>query len=108
MDYGFTLKHDLEQILDMNLPTRLDTNSKRLFDVITKNSTTTDKRLIIDIQPIREAYLCMEIHDIDWIRSEHNPADALTKVKENPILNAILEEGAINYPVQQRMIRNIA
>lgn len=58
-DCGITLRQDLEQILDMKLPTVLYTNSKSLFDVITKNYTTTDKRLMINIKVLREAYLRM-------------------------------------------------
>lgn len=60
---------------------------------------------MIDVQAMREAYEKMEINDVAWIKSEHNPSDALTKVKENAALTKILDEGKISHPIQQWVIR---
>lgn len=84
------------------------TDSKCLFDVITKNTTTTEKRLMIDVQTIREAYEKMEISDVGWIRSEQNPADALTKVKDNEVLDRIIDEGILDHEVDQWVVRSPA
>lgn len=106
MDFGITLKHDMENMISINLPIKLYTDSKSLFDVITKNTTTTEKTLMIDIKALREAYIRMDIKDVAWIKREHNPADALTKVKEKSVLNKIIDDGVIEHHVQQWTIRN--
>lgn len=105
LDYGLSLKHDLEQMLGRKLGLRMFTDSKSLFDVISKNSTTTEKRLMVDVQAMREAYERMELSDVAWVKSEDNPADSLTKVKENAVLNRIVDEGKVDHDIQQWVIR---
>lgn len=106
LDNGLALSHDLNSILQARLPIRLYTDSKSLFDVITKNSVISEKRLMVDVQAIREAYQRMEIYDVAWIRSEFNPANALTKIKENQVLHRVLDEGIIEHPVAQWVLRD--
>lgn len=43
--------------------------------------TTTEKRLMVDLQEMREAYRKIESSDVAWGRSENNTADTLTKTK---------------------------
>lgn len=64
MDFILTLKCDLENIICATLPVKLYTNSKILFDFITKNSVTAEERLMIDIRCLREAYQSMHINDV--------------------------------------------
>ena len=66
------------------------TDSKLLVDVITGNNYTTEKRLMVDIASIREAYNDHIISNIALIRSEHNAAGAMTKVAQNTALQEIL------------------
>ena len=106
MDIGLTLKHDLENILGRPIGLQMCTDSKTLFDVVTKNTTTTEKRLMIDIKAVRESYERMELSDVAWIRSENNPADALTKVKENAVLNRIVDQGIVDHGIEQWVIRS--
>lgn len=54
-DYSYTLKHDLEQILEQFTPLRMFTDSTSLFGVISKSSATAKKRLLIDITSVHEA-----------------------------------------------------
>ena len=79
-DFSFSLKHDLQKILNQDVPLIMLTDSLSLFDVITKASTTREKRLLIDINVVSEAYPRFEINTIGFIRTQYNPADALTKV----------------------------
>jgi ribosomal protein L10 len=77
------------------------TDSLSLFYVITKSSTTAEKRLMIDLVVVREAYYRMEIAQLSFLRTKWNPADALTKVSRNTYLEIILKTGAIDHPVAQ-------
>lgn len=53
--FTLTIRYDLQKMLYTNLTVRLYTDSHCIFDVITKNTTTTEKRLMIDVQAMREA-----------------------------------------------------
>ncbi len=50
----------------------------------------TEKRLLIDIAGLREAYSKGDLSNLGWIRSEYNIADALTKEKKESALHRIL------------------
>jgi hypothetical protein len=75
-----------------------------LFDVITGNKYTTEKRLIADIASIREAYSDRPSSNIALIRSEHNAADAMTKIAQNAALQAILHTHRVSHPLEQYVI----
>jgi Reverse transcriptase (RNA-dependent DNA polymerase) len=79
-DQAFIIKHDLELLLNQRVPLTILTDSKSLFDVITKSSSTSERRLMIDITAVREAYFKQEISDVGFVRTKNNPADAFTKV----------------------------
>lgn len=104
MDFALILKKDIEDMIQKKIGIRIFTDSKSLFDAITKNSVTTEKSLMIDVQAMREAYERMEVSDLAWIKSEYNPSDALTKVKENAVLNKVLDDNVISRPVEQWVI----
>lgn len=74
------------------------TDSKWLFNVITRSSTCREKRLKIDIAVVREAYDQQEISQVEHI-SDQNPADGPTKVKKCQALNAILDTGKLDLHV---------
>lgn len=86
-DFSFTLRHDLERMIAQNIPLTMYTDSDSLFKVIKKSTTTTERRLMIDIRAAREAYQREEISDIAWIRGDQNPADGLTKKSPCSALN---------------------
>lgn len=93
MDYELAVREDIERITGWELKFKMFTDSKSVFDVITLNTTTSEKRLMVDIRAIREAYDRMDIDAVAWIRSELKTADYLPKVKENGVLNSIIDEG---------------
>ena len=55
-DVAYSLKHDLENILLKQIPLVMLTDSLSLFDVTTKSTITKEKRLMIDLQCINNAY----------------------------------------------------
>jgi hypothetical protein len=79
-DFAFTLKHDLQVMLRQAVPLAILTDSKCLFDVITKASSISERRLMIDITEVRNSYNAQEPSDIGFVRTKYNPADAFTKL----------------------------
>ena len=105
-DTAYMIKRDLEEILKQNVPLKMLTDSKSLFDVITRSSQMSEKRLMIDIAGVREAYRNMEICDIGHIRTANNPADAMTKLVECNSLNRIISSAICDVQVDQWVIRD--
>ncbi len=56
---------------------------------------TSEKRLLIDLALLREAYEKRDISEIVWIPGNQNPADALTKLKQCPALSILMRENKI-------------
>ena len=71
-DHAYIIRHDLESILGQSI-------RHKMFDVITKSSHTTEKRLMIEVTAAREAYNRHEISNVGLVPGEVNPADGLTK-----------------------------
>ena len=82
------------------------TDSESLFKVIVKSTTTTEKRLMIDIKAGREAYDASEISDVGWVSSNDNPADGLTKEKRCSLLEKLLDSGRLDVVAKQWIIRS--
>jgi hypothetical protein len=102
-DHAFILKHDLHLVLGREVPLLMLTDSKMLFDRITGNKYTTEKRLMADAS-ILEAYNDRKISNIALIRSEHNAADAMTKIAQNAALQEILHAHRVSHPLEQYLI----
>lgn len=107
-DTAFILKHDLERIYHQHLPLVMLTDSKQMFDVITRASHTTEKRLMIDVAAAREAYNRHEISNVGLVQSEHNIADGLTKPGQCAALSAMMKTAKDVNPVQQWVTRTDA
>jgi hypothetical protein len=106
-DTLYALKYDIEMITSYKIPIVVLTDSLSLFIVITKASTTAEKRLMIDLSVLKQAYDRREVETIGFVRTEHNPADMLTKVTRCPILHNILCSGQIHHPVEQWVDRRL-
>ncbi len=57
---------------------------------------TSEKRLLIDLALLREAYKGREISEIVWIPGAENGADALTNLKPCPALAVLMHQNTIN------------
>lgn len=75
------------------IPITILTDSESLLKIMVKSTTTTKKRLIIDIRAAKEAFKNSEISSIGRIRSEENAADGLTKQKKCDAQESIMESG---------------
>jgi hypothetical protein len=96
-DTGASIKHTIELILQIdNLPLMLCTDSKSLYECLVKLGTTQEKRLMIDILCLRQAYERRLITEIVWIDGTTNPADAMTKSKPCQGLKDLIDTNKIN------------
>lgn len=67
--------------------------SRALFDVITRDAMTAEKRLKIDVLALGESYDKKELCRIAWIPVTSNPADQPTKPtfsKSSPLFEIML------------------
>lgn len=89
-DDAYALRSQMEQVTSSAIPMHLLTDSKSLFDIISKGSRTSEKRIMLDIHSAREAYQAREISNIGYVRSCDNLADGFTKKKMQKALFNLL------------------
>ena len=64
-DIGATIKSTIQNILQLEqLPLVLYTDSKSLYDCLVKLGTTQEKRLMVNLMYLRQAYERREITEI--------------------------------------------
>ncbi|KAI9036662.1 uncharacterized protein KD926_001616 [Aspergillus affinis] len=95
-DIAFAIKSTLDQILQTNIPIVLCTESKSLYDCLVRLGSTQEKRLMINIMYLRQAYKCRQITDIKWIDGDSNPADIMTKSKLCNALRQLIDTNCID------------
>jgi hypothetical protein len=96
-DKEFILRHYLEDMLGQPVPLVMYTDSQALFNVLTRNKTTTERRLMVDVAAVRHVYHNSIISNIGLIKSCYNPADGLTKVGCNHALANLLRTHSIDH-----------
>jgi hypothetical protein len=106
-DFAFALKHDLQAILCQTIPLTILTDSKSLFDVISKSSSTFERRLMIGITAVSNAYNDQELSDVGFVRTKYDPADAFAKLGSGEALNTIIQTGICNLPIDQWVVRGM-
>ena len=100
-DAGFVLAHTAGKLLNRPVKIRVFTDSRTLFDSIVSLYTTAEKRLMIDIFCLRQAYRNGDLVNLGWIITQHNIADTLTKDLKSSALDDVLKIHFIKTPVQQ-------
>ena len=95
-DIGAAIKSTMDKILQVNLPLVLCTDSKSLYDCLVRLGTTQEKRLMIDVMCLRQAYERRQITEVKWIDGEANPADAMTKGKPCAALTRLIDTNQID------------
>ena len=88
------------------VPIIVCTDSLSLYECLVKLGTTKEKRLMIDIMALREAYERGELNEIRWIDGRDNPADSMTKAKSNQALQALIDANELELRVQGWVHRN--
>ena len=95
-DIGTAIKSTTDKILRINTPLVLCTDSKSLYDCLVRLGTTQEKRLMIDVMCLRQAYERRLITEVKWIDGEANPADAMTKGKACSALTKLVDTNYID------------
>jgi hypothetical protein len=72
---------------------------RTVFNFVVMLEPTTEKRLMIDLMAIREAYERSERSEFQWIEGFDNPADAMTKAKPNNALQTLVETNELRMKV---------
>ena len=106
-DHAFTLSAELRSIHPgAPVPVKLLTDNKSLFDVISKGSKTSEKRLMLDIAGAREGFGRHEISDIRFLRSEDNISDGMTKRMKQSALREMMQTSNFVPRVEQWIVRS--
>jgi hypothetical protein len=92
---GALVKSTINKVLGIDLLLVLCTDSKSLYKCLVKLGITQEKRLIIDIICLRQAYKHKEIAKVKWIKGESNPADAITKSKSSNALKRLIDTNTL-------------
>ena len=95
-DIGAAIKSTVDKVLQTNLPLILCTDSKSLYDCLVRLGTTAEKRLMVDVMCLRQAYERRQITEVKWIDGEANPADAMTKGKPCVALQRLIDTNQID------------
>ena len=98
-DIATAIKSTIDRILGKPVPLILCTDSKSLYDCLVKLGTTAEKRLMIDIMCLRQAYERREIAEVKWIKGNTNPADSMTKGKASGALKQLLDTNTVQLEV---------
>ena len=106
-DIGAAIKSTIQKILRIDqLPMVLYTDSKSLYDCLVKLGTTQEKRLMVDLMCLRQAYERREITEIKWISGGTNPADAMTKSKPCSALKTLVDTNKLDLQVTEWVERD--
>ena len=104
-DVAATLSDELQAVLGKKVPVQLFTDSKSLFDVISRGTRTSEKRMMLDIAAAREGFRDKIISDIGFVRSLKNLADGLTKQMKQTMLREVIRTGNFQVEPEQWIIR---
>jgi hypothetical protein len=97
---GSTLNVIMDRLSLPHIPIVVCTDSLSLYECLVKLGTTKEKRLMIDIMALREAYERGELKDIRWIDGRDNPADAMTKATANASMEQLINTNELELRVQ--------
>jgi len=104
-DIGAAIKATVEQLLQIELPLILCTDSRSLYDCLVKLGTTREKRLMVDIMCLRQSYERREITEVMWVDGNSNPADSMTKSKASSALKDLIDSNTLNLKVMEWVVR---
>ena len=66
------------------------------YNCLVKLGTTQEKRFMVDLMCLRQAYERHEIMEVKWINGGNNPADAMTKARLCQALKTLIDINKLN------------
>lgn len=69
---------------------------KTVYDILVNIETTTEKRLLIDQQMMRETYEQRETMEVVWIPSKQNPANTMKMKNSSSAVNLLMTSNRLN------------
>lgn len=100
-DHAFLISRDLDMLLSKRLSISMYTDSKQLFDAMTRGKHTSERRLMIEIMAVRQAYRKLEIAGVALVSGDTNPAEGLSKINDNGSLYNKMKTMVDSTPVSQ-------
>lgn len=94
----FTKGEDLKEMIGKPVPINVYTDSKSVFDVISKGTRTSEKIIMLDLHSSRESFNKQDIRNIAFVRSKNNLADAFTKRMKKGFLMHVLYKSTLEFP----------
>jgi hypothetical protein len=91
----------IDKALRIELLLIIYTDSKSLYKCLIKLGIMQEKRLIIDIICLRQAYKRREIIKVKWIKGNSNLADLITKSKPSNALKQLIDTNTILLNVKE-------
>jgi hypothetical protein len=105
LDLAYVIAATLKIITDQRnlpeIPIIFYTDSKSLYECIMKLGITKEKRLIINIIAIRQAYKKKELFEIRHINKRDNPADTIIKLLSNKTLEKFVDTNELIIHMQK-------
>lgn len=101
-DNAILIQHDLQGSLNKKVKIKILTDSTTLFNLMIRNASTTEKRLMIDIKATTEAYNNDNIDSMIWIRRKFNLVDAMAKSEINNDLVQAMDNRTIHFEIETR------
>lgn len=77
--FASAMCESISSMFGRQVSTNVYTDSKNLYDAIVEIRPTSEKRLVIDLKLLREAFEWRENDEVAWVPSEDHPADGMTK-----------------------------
>ena len=95
LDDLFLTLNVVTEITKMRVPVTLRTDCASLFDHVYLHKAVSEKRLLIELAVIRDAITSGEVTNLEWVATQDQLADALTKsgyssIFYNSLNNAVL------------------
>ena len=92
-DFSYTLQQDVNSMLRKEIPLHMFTDSKSLFDTITRLTGLKEKRFLIDVKALRQSHKHNEMFNIGHVLSDRNLADPLSKNSNVADIQDLMETG---------------
>lgn len=84
------IKYNIQAIIDHHIPVTIINDFESLSKIIVNSIVTIERRLMIDVNAAREAYVNNETSGIGWITTKNNVADNLPNLGKCDPLEILL------------------